>query len=316
MDAQLHVAEQGPERRVGLDQLPGGLEPVAQRNSWLADRASGRVALAVARQGSLRPVRAHIRAYGSSAGRFATPKGSPWLSVRVPWTCGSNLDVFGVFPSVGSAGRRLAVGWSTGARTVGSGGGSIPFGLGLSPAPVATFPAAPPEIPYGGFSPVRLEVPGTAQFSGESSPRGGRLKCDPHMHRPRESWLSPSGSLRPNRSPASVCGPTALDDPTWTQRSSLRWVSHRPTLIAWRPHPPVWSPPGHFPARPVRGMVFDIQGSSCPVTRPSELSLPGSPGLPPSTSAGSSDTGTAPSFRAGTGHRVEGRHSWHLRCSA
>ena len=51
-------------------------------------RASGRVALAVARQGSLRPVRARIRAYGSSTDRFATPEGSPWLSVRVPWTCG------------------------------------------------------------------------------------------------------------------------------------------------------------------------------------------------------------------------------------
>jgi len=74
------------------------------------------------------------------------------------------------------------VGWGTGARTVGSGGGSIPFGLGLSPAPMATSPAAPPKIPYGGFSPVRLQVPGTAQFSGESSHRGGWLKCDPHIH--------------------------------------------------------------------------------------------------------------------------------------
>jgi hypothetical protein len=51
-------------------------------------RASGRVALAVADQGSLRPVRARIRAYGSSADRFAAPEGSPWLSVRVQWTCG------------------------------------------------------------------------------------------------------------------------------------------------------------------------------------------------------------------------------------
>src|SRR5262245_39555576 len=49
--------------------------------------ASGRVALAVTRQGSLRPVRARIRAYGSSADRFATPEGSPWLFGRVLWTC-------------------------------------------------------------------------------------------------------------------------------------------------------------------------------------------------------------------------------------
>ena len=50
-----------------------------------------------------RSVRAHIRAYGSSADRFAIPEGSPWLSVRVPWTCGSNLDGFGMLPSVESA---------------------------------------------------------------------------------------------------------------------------------------------------------------------------------------------------------------------
>jgi hypothetical protein len=178
---------------------------------------------------------------------------------------------------------------------------------------MATSPAAPPEIPYGGFSPVRLKVPGTAQFSRESSHRGRWLKCDPHMHHP-PGWLALAfGIASAGRSPASVCGATASDDSTWTQRSSLRWVSHGPTLIAWRPHPPVWSPPVHFPAGPVIGTVFDIQGSSCLETRPSELSLLGSPGLPPSTSAGRSDAGIAPSFRVGAGHRVEGRHSWHLR---
>ena len=51
-----------------------------------------------------RSVRAHIRAYGSSAGRFATPEGSPWRAVRVPWTGGSNLDGFGLFPSAEPAG--------------------------------------------------------------------------------------------------------------------------------------------------------------------------------------------------------------------
>ena len=38
-------------------------------------------------QGSHRPVRARIRAYGSSADRFATPEGSPWQFVRARWTC-------------------------------------------------------------------------------------------------------------------------------------------------------------------------------------------------------------------------------------
>jgi hypothetical protein len=36
-----------------------------------------------------------------------------------------------------------AVRWSNGARTVGSGDDSTPFVVGLSPAPVVTFPAAP-----------------------------------------------------------------------------------------------------------------------------------------------------------------------------
>src|SRR5271166_5582697 len=36
------------------------------------------------------------------------------------------------------------VGWGTGARTLGSGGNSTHFKVGLSPAPMATFPAAPP----------------------------------------------------------------------------------------------------------------------------------------------------------------------------
>jgi hypothetical protein len=50
--------------------------------------ASGRVTLAVAHQGSHRPLRARMRAYGSLADRFATPERSPRLSVRVPWACG------------------------------------------------------------------------------------------------------------------------------------------------------------------------------------------------------------------------------------
>src|SRR5262249_53833707 len=56
-------------------------------NSPRFNPAPGRVALAVTRQGSLRPVRAQIRAYGSSVDRFATPEGSPWLFGRVLWTC-------------------------------------------------------------------------------------------------------------------------------------------------------------------------------------------------------------------------------------
>ena len=114
------------------------------------------------------------------------------------------------------------VGWGTGVRTLGSGGNSTHFKVGLSPAPMATFPAAPPKIPYGGFSPVRLQVPGTAQFSRESSHVGRWLKCDPHIrHLPTQLALA-FGIASAGRDPTSMCGASASDDSTWTQRSSLR----------------------------------------------------------------------------------------------
>ena len=114
------------------------------------------------------------------------------------------------------------VGWGTGARTLGSGGNSTHFYVGLSPAPMATFPAAPPKIPYGGFSPVRLQVPGTAQFSRESSRVGRWLKWDPHIrHLPSQLALA-FGIASAGRDPTSMCGASASDDSTWTQRSSLR----------------------------------------------------------------------------------------------
>ena len=65
-----------------------------------------------------------------------------------------------------------------------------------------------------------------------------------------------------------------------------------PPLIAWRPHPPVWTAPPHFPAAPVIDAVFGIQGSSCLPPRPSGLSLLYFPGLPPSAFAGSPNTCT------------------------
>ena len=108
------------------------------------------------------------------------------------------------------------------ARTLGSGGNSTHFKVGLSPAPMATFPAAPPKIPYGGFSPVQLQVPGTAQFSRESSHVGRWLKCDPHIrHLPTQLALA-FGIASAGRDPTSMCGASASDDSTWTQRSSLR----------------------------------------------------------------------------------------------
>ena len=78
--------------------------------------------------------------------------------------------------------------------------------MGLSPAPMVTFPAAPPKIPYGGFSPVRLKVPGTAQFSRGSSGVGDGLSlirtC---TTRPRR-WPSPSDSPRLESFPPRCAG--------------------------------------------------------------------------------------------------------------
>ena len=130
------------------------------------------------------------------------------------------------------------------------------------------------------------------------------------------NWLSPSESPRPEGIPPQCAGLQRLTTPPGPRGPRSGEFFHGLTLIACRPHPPVWFPPVHFPAEPVIGTVFDIQGSSCLDSRPSELLLLGSPGLPPSTSAGRSDTGTAPSFRIGTGHRIERRNSWHLQYSA
>ena len=86
------------------------------------------------------------------------------------------------------------------------------------------------------------------------------------------------------------CADPGFNAATCAQRSSLRVGCVVPPLIAWRPHPPVWKAPPHFPASPVIDAVFGIQGSSCLPPRPSGLPLLYFPGLPPSASAGSPDT--------------------------
>ena len=91
------------------------------------------------------------------------------------------------------------------------------------------------------------------------------------------------------RHSASTCGPRLQRRHLRAQRSSLRVGCVVPPLIAWRPHPPVWATPLHFPAVPVIDAIFDIQGPSCLPPTPSGLSLLHCPVLPPSASAGNSD---------------------------
>jgi hypothetical protein len=110
------------------------------------------------------------------------------------------------------------------------------------------------------------------------------------------------------------CADRGLSGTTWAQRSSLQRGCVVPFFIAWRPHPPVWRPPTHFPAALVIESVFGIRGSSCLASTPSGLSLLDSPGLPPSASAGS--LVRAPQFfRTSIGHRVEERNPWQLQTS-
>jgi hypothetical protein len=84
-----------------------------------------------------------------------------------------------------------------------------------------------------------------------------------------------------------VGGPVALRVPPEPRGPRSRRVVLSPAFLAWRPHPPVWRPPPHFPAWLVIAAVFGIQGSSCLVSTPSGLALLCSPGLPPAASAGS-----------------------------
>ena len=154
----------------------------------------------------------------------------------------------------------------------------------------ATFPAAPPKIPYVGFS------HGTASSIRHLAVRSGAFRVPPLELRPTPPCLhgdprllQPSaasvtvGDIRLNvRSPASTPPPEPRGP-----RSGWVMLSHPSSLgdlIRQSAAPP------HFPATPVIATVFGIQGSSCLLPRPSGLSLLYFPELPPSASAGSSNT--------------------------
>ena len=163
-------------------------------------------------------------------------------------------------------------------------------------------------FPRYGF---KLQAP---RSSAESLPGWTNgLSLIPTFATATNRWLSPSELLRPKRFPPRCAGPrrrTTPPGPRGPRSGELVMVSPSSLIDLIRQSGFLLV---HFPAELVIGTVFDIQGSSCLETRPSELSLLGFPGLPPSTSAGRSDAGTAPFFRIGTGHRIEGRKSWHLR---
>ena len=88
------------------------------------------------------------------------------------------------------------------------------------------------------------------------------------------------------------------------QRSSL-WVGCVvPPFMAWRPHPPVWRSPSHFPDRPVIDTVFDIhrvilsnlhtfRTFAAVLSRIAAFNTPGDP-----------MRALLSSFRIGSGHRI------------
>jgi hypothetical protein len=133
----------------------------------------------------------------------------------------------------------------------------------VSAPPVVTFPAALPRIPYGGFSPVRLPAPGTVQFGRGPSRCGRPLKSDPDIPGHHTGLPTPSRALPPEGNSATEDRAWTAGDPTWALRSSLRQGYSVPAIDAWRPHPPVWFLPSHFPAEPVIGSVFGIPESPC-----------------------------------------------------
>ena len=181
-----------------------------------------------------------------------------------------------------------------------------------STAPIVTVPAALPEIPYGGFSPVRLQAPGTPKFSTEPSGRSGRLKSDPDIRRPTPPLASAFGKAAATVCSASKCGAVACDHPTWAQRPSLGLACHGPTVIAYLASSASLETFRHFPAELVIGRHLTFK--DLPVWPPDLPSFCCAT-LPNCRlqSAGSPVRAYPHSFRAGNGHRVKGGNSWHSK---
>ena len=170
-----------------------------------------------------------------------------------------------------------------------------PFGCGVGSQFHHRPRFQPPPLKFrtSGFPTVRLQASGTSQFGREPSACLREVKADPAMPPSRPAFTPAfGGASHRTGSPPQRAVPGVLAA-TCAQRSSLRAGCVVPPFIAWRPHPPVWGTPSHFPAAPVIDTVFGIQGSSCLLPTPSGLSPLYCPRLPPSASAGSPDACTS-----------------------
>jgi hypothetical protein len=83
--------------------------------------------------------------------------GAEGARVKPPAPC-PRLPGDGEKPNCGGKTTAQLIGWSAGARTVGTGGESTPFGVGLNPAPMVTFPAPPLKFRTAGFPQYGLKL--------------------------------------------------------------------------------------------------------------------------------------------------------------
>jgi len=186
----------------------GGARRIRGRGGEHRGYASGRVALAVTRQGSHRPGRAHIRASGSSTDRFAVPLRSPRLSERVPgtWTGASMCSP--CFPRPGlPAGASLP--------SPGSSGASSPASTVLSRRYDFLLPVPPHFVAFAWrylprslvlFAPRRTSVPPRPGVGNPVAPAGIARRRRQDLP---SSWRTPSVRL-----PCSVdAGRTARTRP-------------------------------------------------------------------------------------------------------
>jgi hypothetical protein len=146
------------------------------------------------------------------------------------------------------------------------------------------FPAALPKIPYGGFSPVRLQAPGTREFSAEPSGKSARLKSDPDIRRPTRPLAPAFGKAAVTGNSAPKCGAVRYDRPTWAQRPSLGLSCLVPAVIAYLASSAGLETFRHFPAQLVIGrrLTFkdrpvwspDLPSFRCPTLQNCRLQLP------------------------------------------
>ena len=132
------------------------------------------------------------------------------------------------------------------------------------------------------------------------------LQLRPTLPFPRaEPAFTPSsGCIDHRQAIPPLCAGLGCLTAACAQRSSL-WVGCVvPPFMAWRPHPPVWRSPSHFPDRPVIETVFDIhrvilsnlhtfRTFAAVLSRIAAFNTPGDP-----------MRALLSSFRIGSGHRI------------